>query len=327
MPKDKKNNIKPSSRLHPRNKHKGRYDLKSLVKIYPDLEPHIIANKYGNESIDFFDPVAVKLLNTALLKQQYNINSWEIPEGYLCPPIPGRADYIHHVADLLAEVNNQSIPAGNSIKCLDIGMGANCIYPILGNQEYGWSFVGSDIDPIAITAAQKIIENNDSLKENIEIRLQSNSKDIFFGIIGKNEFFDVTICNPPFHRSEEDARASNARKVSNLKGKKIANPVKNFGGNNSELWCEGGELQFVKNMIRQSKRFAGSCFWFTTLISKQTHVKNAYHELRQVSAMKIKTIPMGQGNKSSRIIAWTFLSLEEQKKWIEKRWHNSEEEE
>jgi len=36
---------------------------------------------------------------------------------------------------------------------------------------------------------------------------------------------------------------------------------------------------------------------------------------------EVKTIPMGQGNKTSRIVAWTFLSKEQQKEWRNKRWN------
>jgi len=73
-------------------------------------------------------------------------------------------------------------------------------------------------------------------------------------------------------------------------------------------------------MIRQSKDFSVSCFWFTTLVSKQTNLKGAYKALQNVSAVEIKTIPMGQGSKKSRIVAWTFLNREHQNKWINKRW-------
>ena len=31
------------------------------------------------------------------------------PNENLCPPIPGRADYIHHIADLLSINNNKQI--------------------------------------------------------------------------------------------------------------------------------------------------------------------------------------------------------------------------
>ena len=73
-------------------------------------------------------------------------------------------------------------------------------------------------------------------------------------------------------------------------------------------------------MIRESKKFGKSCFWFTTLISKSNNLKSAYTTLEKVTAVEVKTIQMGQGNKSSRLIAWTFLSPEEQLKWAKTRW-------
>ena len=73
-------------------------------------------------------------------------------------------------------------------------------------------------------------------------------------------------------------------------------------------------------MIKQSKQFSSLCFLFSTVISKQSHLNNIYESLRIAEATEVKTIPMGQGNKISRIIAWTFLSKEEQKEWIKKRW-------
>ncbi len=306
MPPKMKENSK--AKLHPRNKHRARYDFKQLIESCRELAPFVKLNDYGDESIDFFKPAAVKMLNKALLKYYYEIDNWDIPENYLCPPIPGRADYIHHIADLLGCKNKGNIPTGNQIKCLDIGVGASCVYPIIGSKEYGWSFVGSEIDSVAVASANKIIELNSSLKGKIEIRLQSNTAVIFQGIIQKNEYFDLSICNPPFHASLEDAQHGTLRKLSNLKRKKITKPILNFGGQYNELWCEGGEERFVQNMILQSKEFATSCYWFSTLISKQSKLKGVYKTLKKVEASEVKTIPMGQGNKTSRIVAWTFFA-------------------
>jgi 23S rRNA A1618 N6-methylase RlmF len=52
---------------------------------------------------------------------------------------PGRLDYIHYIADLLQKQQRYH-PKGHTVQGLDIGIGANCIYPIIGNAEYGWSF-------------------------------------------------------------------------------------------------------------------------------------------------------------------------------------------
>ena len=131
--------------FHPRNKHKFGYNFEKLISTTPTLKEFVAVNKFGNESIDFSNPKAVKALNQALLKTHYNIDYWDIPQGFLCPPIPGRAEYIHHIADVLSEVYGE-IPTGKKIKVLDIGRGSNLIYPIIGVSAYGWQFVGSEIE-------------------------------------------------------------------------------------------------------------------------------------------------------------------------------------
>lgn len=316
----KKEHPAEKTKLHARNRHRERYNFKQLIETCPSLLPFVRVNPFGDASIDFFNPAAVKMLNKALLQHFYDIKDWDIPVNYLCPPIPGRADYVHHLADLLAAKNNGIVPKGKNIHCLDIGVGASCVYPIIGQHEYGWSFIGSEIDPISIASAHKIIDNNPHLKDCIAIRLQKNAKNIFLDVIENEESFDAVICNPPFHASQADADAGSLRKLSNLQNKKITQPTLNFGGQNAELWCAGGEVQFVTNLIYQSKLFAHSCFWFSSLIAKQTHLKAIYTALEKASAYEVQTIAMGQGNKTSRIVAWTFLTKVQQEAWREKKW-------
>ncbi|MEI6276782.1 MAG: 23S rRNA (adenine(1618)-N(6))-methyltransferase RlmF [Prolixibacteraceae bacterium] len=303
----KKEHPKVKPGLHPRNQHNERYDFRALAKTCPELAPFVAMNPYGDESVDFFNPEAVKMLNKALLKHFYDIGYWDIPNGYLCPPIPGRADYIHHMADLPGAGNRRTGLAESRINCLDIGTGANCIYPILGNRLYDWSFVGSEIDHVAMENAETIILKNPCLTGQIEIRLQKNVNDIFKNVIRKDEYFDLTFCNPPFHSSPEDAGSGSRRKISNLKGKKTDNPILNFGGTGNELWCEGGEEQFVKQMIAESRQFSAQCGWFSALISKSLHLPGIYHALKIAEATEIKTIEMSHGNKVSRIVAWKFV--------------------
>jgi len=319
--KSKKTHPKVKVSLHQKSKHIGRYNFEELINSHSELAQFVKKNEYGDESVDFFNPEAVKALNTSLLKHFYGIDYWEIPENYLCPPIPGRADYIHHIAQMLGESNYGKTPIGNHVKCLDIGVGANCIYPIIGHIEYGWSFIGADIDEKAIDNAQEIVGQNKNLNGNIELRLQQKPKDFFYGVISKDEQIDITVCNPPFHSSEAEANAGTIRKLRNLKGKQFSEPTKNFGGQNTELWCDGGENKFVRNMVRESKKFSESCFWFTTLVSKQSNLKSVYKSLENENAVEVKTIAMGQGNKTSRIVAWTFLNLEQQKNWRNTRWN------
>jgi 23S rRNA (adenine1618-N6)-methyltransferase len=291
--------------LHPKNKHQDTYHFEELIAACPELKNYVHVNKFSLESIDFFNPKAVFLLNKALLKVQYGIEHWELPQNYLCPPIPGRADYINHMADLLQnEMADKS--QTKTIKCLDIGAGANCIYPILGVMEYGWNFVGSEIDPTALASAQKIVQMNPAIKGKIEIRLQPISNQIFSGIIRETEHFDLCICNPPFHSSAEEAQRGSQRKLNNLKKQKVKEVQLNFGGQSKELWCEGGEKQFIGNMIQESVSFQNNCKWFSTLVSKESSLPGLNNALKRVGAKKVKTISMNRGNKMSRVLAWTF---------------------
>lgn len=293
--------IQIKSKLHPRNKHNNLYDFDLLVLDNPALEKFIKRNPKGEKTIDFADSKAVKSLNKALLKSYYDIDSWDIPDNYLCPPIPGRADYIHYLADLLDS------KAKKDVRCLDIGTGANCIYPILGVQEYNWNFVASDLDFTAVRNAKDLVSKNKNLEGKIEIRLQTNPRHIFGGIILENEFYDLSLCNPPFHSSEAEANKGTLRKIKNLQGQKSQKAELNFGGTNNELWCEGGEARFIKDMIFESKRFAKSCGWFTTLVSKQENLRSIYKVLKTVEALEVKTVDMTQGNKISRFVAWRFI--------------------
>ena len=303
--------------LHPRNKHRGRYDFDQLIAVSPALETFVRLNAYHDASIDFANPQAVKALNQALLKHFYGISGWDIPAQYLCPPIPGRADYIHYLADLLASGNTAVTVQPKTVRVLDIGVGANAIYPLIGSREYGWQFVGADIDAEALANAQQIVDCNSDLSSSIELRLQTSALAIFKGVVQENETFDLTMCNPPFHKSLVEAQAGTQRKWKNLgrnaskapgKSPPKAGPATlNFGGQADELYCAGGEVAFIERMINESQQFATRCIWFSTLISKATSLPSVYRALKKSNAMQIKTIPMAQGQKKSRIVAWTFF--------------------
>ena len=296
--------------LHPRNRHPGRYDFAQLSQALPALKDFLVANPFdANElTIAFADPAAVMALNAALLKAFYEVESWSVPPGYLCPPIPGRADYVHHAADLLARDRNGNIPRGPDIRVLDIGVGANCIYPLIGHREYGWRVVGSDTDAVALSAAQQIVDANAGLAATIELRLQASSQKIFEGILTPDDRFDFVLCNPPFHASARAAEAGTARKWKNLgkAGDPESIPKLNFGGQAAELWCEGGEVGFVGRMVAESAQRRSQVSWFSALVSREENLPEIYSALKAVGARRVETIAMAQGQRKSRIVAWHF---------------------
>lgn len=313
--------------LHPRNQHRGLYPLKQLGETCPELTPFIGKNKFGEISIDFANPDAVKTLNRALLKHFYGISNWDIPPHYLCPPIPGRADYIHSIADLLGSCNGNVVPRGESIRVLDIGVGANCVYPLIGQKEYGWSFLGSEIDPVALASAERILAANPGLAGTIQLRRQAAPLKLFAGLLKPDETFDLSICNPPFHASLEEAQEGTRRKWKNL-GREPracnvdskAAPVLNFGGQGLEICCPGGEAGFVRRMVEESFLVSKRIFWFSTLVSKEANLPYIYGALDHARPFRIRTMDLAHGQKKSRIVAWTFLNEREQNAWSSQRW-------
>ena len=307
--------------LHPRNRHRGRYDFPHLITSHPPLAPFVATNAYGDESIDFADPAAVKALNAAILKHHYQIAHWDIPPHFLCPPIPGRADYLHYAADLLAEVNAGTVPHGPTVRVLDVGVGANCVYPLVGHREYGWSFVGSETNPIALATAQRTITGNPGLADHIEVRLQAKPGSIFRGIVRPAERFALVICNPPFHGSLAEAQAGTQRKLANLKLSAATDtPVRNFGGHGGELWCPGGETAFVSRMIAESATMPRAVLWFTSLIAKAANLPAVLNALTAVKPRQTRVIEMAAGQKKSRLVAWTFHDQQLREAWRSNHW-------
>jgi len=308
-------------KLHPRNIHINGYDFPFLIKASPELLPYVTISARNEQTIDFSDNQSVKQLNKALLIGYYRINFWDIPDSYLCPPVPGRVDYLHYLADLLAKENDSTVPTGKALKVLDIGTGANLIYPLTGNSSYQWHFTASDVDPVSVKIAKQIAQFN-NLK--FDIRLQKNQSNIFTNLIKPKDTFDVTLCNPPFHSSIEEANKGSERKWKNL-NKKSNKEVKeknnlNFGGQKAELWCPGGELQFIKTMIDESVEFQEQCLWFTCLVSKKENLTSIYKAFKNQNIVEFQTIDMAQGQKVSRFVAWTFYDKNQRQAWAKNRW-------
>ncbi|NQW04354.1 MAG: 23S rRNA (adenine(1618)-N(6))-methyltransferase RlmF [Acidobacteria bacterium] len=290
--------------MHPRNRFRTGYDVPALVASCPALEPFVRTSPRGEDTINFADPGAVMALNQALLKDAYGLR-WSIPRGALCPPIPSRCDYIHHLADLLSGGDAAAIPRGRAVRVLDIGTGANCIYPLIGASEYGWSVVGTEIDKAAMHWARQIVRVNSPIASLIECRLQPSPSACLVGVAKPGERFAASMCNPPFHASAAEAAEGSRKKRRNL-GFAKSTPALNFGGQAGELWCTGGEVGFIQRLIAESAARPRLCRWFTTLVSKSEHLPRLRQSLTRVGVTDAKVIDMAQGQKKSRILAWTF---------------------
>ncbi|GJM23304.1 MAG: ribosomal RNA large subunit methyltransferase F [Planctomycetota bacterium] len=305
--------------MHPRNRFRDGYDFVALRAGCPEFAPFVRPNAYGDLSIDYADARAVKALNQALLAQVYGLRSWNLPPGGLCPPIPGRSEHLHHLADLLAGgAGSASVPRGRAVKALDVGTGASCIYPLIGTREYGWSFVGSEVDPASARWAKALVAAHSEVADDIEIRRQPSPLHCFEGVVEQGERFDLSMCNPPFYASAQEAARGNRRKRRNLSGKRAGKEradarrptgdVRNFGGKAGELWCAGGEAGFVQRMISESAARPELCRWFTTLVARGATLPKLRRAASEAGASEVRVLELSHGAKQSRILAWQFGS-------------------
>ena len=188
---------------------------------------------------------------------------------------------------------------------LEIGVGATCIYSLIGASEYGWRFVGPEIDRKAVDCAGHIVAANPAIANLVECRVQPSPGGYFQRVIAEGEEFAASMCNPPLHASAQEAATGSRRKNRNL-GQSGESP-RNFGGGQArELWCDGGELGFVRRMIAERAAAAGQCHWFTTLVSRSDHMPPLVEALHDAGVSDVRTLAMAQGHKQSRILAWTF---------------------
>lgn len=282
--------------MHHRNLHRYGYDFPKLAEAFPELSKYIITTPEGSKSIDFSDFDAVRVFNQALMAHHYGVRHWRLPENALIPAVPGRAEYLHQLSDLIGKGEK---------KGLDVGCGASAVYCLLGSAIYNYTMVGVDVDDESIAFAKK----NTSTYENIEIRHQIDRGQILKGVMREGEFFDFTMCNPPFFESEEEAIKANRKKNRNLG---VKSSDRNFGGLAHELWCNGGEALFIKRMIKESVAVKAQVGWFTCLLSRKQHLDKPIKQIKKLKA-EHKSVSIEVGNKEMQILAWRFEKNNEAK--------------
>lgn len=184
-------------------------NFEELSKLYPEFGKFVFKNKYNTYSINWKCKYAQKELCRTLLHHDFGVEYWDIPDGFLIPSLTSRCNYIHWIDDILGR------HWGTNIKGLDIGTGANCIYPLVGNKTYKWKFLATDINPDALLIANKIISMN-NLNDSIQLLEQFNSDCIFKNIIHERDYFHFSMCNPPYF-SYDEIKRNNPYKVNYLK--------------------------------------------------------------------------------------------------------------
>lgn len=314
----------PNSPLTARCRLPAELDFAALAIKHPSLTPYLVHDPRGKNraTVDFKDANGSRELTRVLLKEYFGVN-WSLPPGQLVPPVPNRTNYIRWIAQLLRLAR----PPGDVVRGLDLGCGANLIYPLLGAAMFGWAFVAADATPIALESARRNVENNPHLAGLIEVRevrpppgvsggtLEGGSERSAAGMETKDgaapdstaphnqggvlrpalrdsdPVFAFTMCNPPFFSTLDKAGL---------------NPNTDHEGTAEEMVCPGGEEAFVRRMIYDSAALKDRVYWFSTMCGKKSTLKAARYQLQQCGAEVIRTTELMQGKTSRWCIAWSF---------------------
>ena len=270
-------------------------DFLILIKEFPDLKKYIIKQNEENKEEIYFDwsnNDLSLLMTKSILNYYFNIKYYYIPKGFLIPPIPSRLNYLNLINSLLTEEVNIKY---KDITGIDIGTGANIIYPILGNSLYKWKFICSEINEESFNNAKLIIEKN-NLENYIKLIKQENKNNIFLNILNQQNKYTFSLCNPPYYDYETEIK---------LDEKKRDNEF-NF----DEVYYQKGEFGFFQRYFTESICYNKNVYLFTILIGKKTNMENICdlinvknnNIIKKFNVQKIQT-----GNNLRYIIYWSFF--------------------
>ncbi len=287
--------------LHPANPYRDRpYDWPRLVAAHPPLEAFIRPHPRGGKTIPFNQSAAILALNQALLAADFGLRHWTMPPGHLCPAVPGRLDYLLHVADLAGPLSPD-----NPWRLLDLGTGASGIYALLAAAHWQAEVVATDCAEASLEHLGRWLPTSPSLAARITLRHQPNPAHLLEGVCLPQERFDACVCNPPFHDSLPHAEASAASRHP-LRQETTRPEQSPFGGVARELVYPGGEVAFVQRLVRESQERPTLCRWFTCLISRQTHLAPLAQAVRDAGAKTWQVRPFYAGQKQAHFLAWSF---------------------
>ncbi|EPS95464.1 hypothetical protein FOMPIDRAFT_1132490 [Fomitopsis schrenkii] len=287
--------------MHPRNPYRSAPEFRSLADAYPPLQPYLLNTRNG-ASIDFQDEAAQsRRLTEAILLRDFKLTI-DIPEDRLCPPVPNRLNYILWLQDVLdVTCLTEHLVADRTIRGVDVGTGASAIYPLLGcRSDPRWVFVATDIDERSLEYAQRNVRRND-LYRRISVVRSDPAGPILSHVLSEHSsisVFDFTMCNPPFYSSKEDVQRSAETKE--------YQPNAVCTGADVEMITSGGEVAFVRKMVRESLELRSRCRWFTSMLGRLSSLAEIIALLREHQIDNYAVTEFVQGQTRRWAIAWSF---------------------
>ena len=274
-------------------------DFEGLSERHPDiLKKEYLIECGDGVTLDFGDQKVSIALTRAILRDAFEIEM-EIPRDRLCPPVPNRVNYIEWLHEILniklvdpKTGKVRDVP--KRFRGLDVGIGASCIYPLLGHRMYGWNFVGTDIDRKSFDYAMRNVKRN-GFEKHIDLKLVKPDDDLIPATAVNT--LDFCMCNPPFFENEDEVSPHPSRTC--------------FAGANNEMITRGGEKEFVSRMIENSKKHGTKLRWYTSMLGKKSSIKALIRKLRTENRVKeIVSSAFVQGQTRRWGLAWSFHQVE-----------------
>ena len=297
------------SKMHERNRYREcPPDFVLLASTRPGLRQHLVGHGAW-ATLNWQEPVACIELTKALLEADFGL-SWDLPVDRLCPTIPQKLNYIHWVEDL---VSLSPEAAGSSVRGIDVGTGASCIYPLLGAAMHPeWRFVATEVDPRSHASATANVARN-----GLQTRIAVRTADPAAATVLRGPWLDepsagaaasaadddagttpllqqrytFCMCNPPFFTSMDEA---------------ASNPSTACRGQEIEMVTPGGEVAFVGRMIEDSMHLREEIRWYTSMLGRKNSLRELLAKLRQAGIVNVRTTEFFQGKTTRWAIAWSF---------------------
>ena len=272
-----------------------------------DLEFNVLWEslpKKLKKTLDWQDPEQLRTLTRALLRQHFNLRVG-LPPDRLTPAVPVRYKYIQWIQRLLDTTSGSFTTehdTNRQISGLDVGVGASCIYPLLGCATHPtWRFYGTDIDAKAISTATANVSKN-KLDPRIRLLFTTPDSPLFpLDTLGA-ESLDFTMCNPPFYASADERTASAAAKKRAPRAACTAADI--------EAITEGGEVAFALRMVEESRQLRDRVQWYTIQLGKDESVAAVVDELREAGCSNWAVGNLKPGHVTvRRALAWSWRDL------------------
>ncbi|XP_052862928.1 U6 small nuclear RNA (adenine-(43)-N(6))-methyltransferase [Anopheles cruzii] len=249
-----------NGQMHPRNRYREKPDFQELIKQFPELAQVSVVDLNGRVRLDYKNAQTLQTLTKCLLLKDFGL-TLELPPDKLVPTLPLRMNYIHWLEDIGRAAGwNENDP----VRGIDIGCGASCIYPLLAvvQSERRWHMLAIEKTPDSLVSAKANVDRN-NLENHIRVVPQVSDGssilvDVLKTVSDGDERFHFSMCNPPFFDSSSTAE------LPNRTGKR-REPPNASTGSGEELSTDGGEVQFIGQMIRDSLQLKDRISVYTTM--------------------------------------------------------------